>query len=146
MIQLIVMKTHYQDTPPKMPDPMIWHICYFLQVLGYFTLVTWIFAFFIALLKRRDVQHDLLLYSHAIWQLRTIVYAFVWLLVSGAFFWVGLITLFLGIGFIFVAIGVGIATINFCWVIYRIAYGWFKLYEVQVMPVRFSLAGSYFYG
>lgn len=129
------MKTYQQDGI-VVSDPMIWHVCYLLQVLGYFTVLTWIVAFIIGLLKRRDVQHDPLLYSHATWQIRTFGYAFLWTVVSALLFWLGVVTLFIGIGFVFVAIGIGLGIVNFIWIVYRIVYGWIKLYEHQSVYIK----------
>ncbi len=131
----ISMKSHEQDGL-LVSDPMIWHVCYLLQVLGYFTLLTWVIAFIIGLMKRKEVMHDPLLYTHATWQIHTFSYALLWTVVSALLFWLGFATLFIGIGFIFMAIGVGLGIVNFIWIIYRIAYGWIKLYEHQPVHIR----------
>jgi|GEM_PF-745630 len=125
-------------------DPLIWHVCYLLQVLAFFTGILWIVALVIALLKRRDVVHDPVLYSHATWQIRTVVYAVLWIILSALLGLLGALTLVLGIGVVFIAIAVGLGLWQFVWVIYRVVYGWFKLYERQPVPVRLHTHAGFF--
>ena len=125
-------------------DPLIWHVCYLLQVLAFFTGILWIVALVIALLKRRDVVHDPVLYSHATWQIRTVFYALLWIILSSLLGLLGALTLVIGIGVVFIAIAVGLGIWVFVWVIYRVIYGWIKLYERQPVPVRLHTHASFF--
>lgn len=125
-------------------DPLIWHICYLLQVLSFFTGILWLVALVIALLKRRDVVHDPVLYSHATWQIRTVAYAALWVVLSILLGLLGAFTLVYGIGVVFIAIAVGLGLWQFVWVIYRMVYGWFKLYERQPVPIRLHTHAGFF--
>lgn len=97
------------------------HIIYFLQALGYVTLLPVIIAIVLNYIRLDDVRNTWL-ESHFRWQIKTFWFFMVW-------FILGSITLLIGVGWLIL-----IAT--YIWAVYRIIKGWLRLSENKEMYVN----------
>lgn len=125
----------YHQMPTLTPDKTTWHIAYALMILGFFFGITWILAFIWILLRKKDVEHDPCLFSHAMWQQQTLIYGLIGLVASAILVLIGFITMIFLIGFVFFALS---GLLSFClalWFLYRVIKGWVDLTYNRIMPL-----------
>ncbi len=93
-------------------------LLYVLYGLSYFTVITGLVALVIHFVKGEDVQGTFAA-SHLRWQLRTVLFSVLFLIIGG-------ITAFIGIGVV-------ILFLTPIWVVYRLVVGLLRLHENKPM-------------